>query len=73
MPQHKSLDDEVRHAIDGLDRIAAEMSNGRPSQPRHDSHVDQVAGIARRLMRAARGPGRPIHPPIARVGGGYLW
>lgn len=73
MAQPKSLYDELVRVSGDLDVLIADMSNGRPSQTRHDGHVDQVEGLAARLRKAARGPGRPINPPLAKVGTGYIW
>lgn len=73
MAQPKSLYDELVSVSGDLDVLIADMSNGRPSQTRHDGHIDQVEGLAARLRKAARGPGRPINPPLAQVGSGYLW
>lgn len=73
MPQNISLHDECRRVSAELDLVMADMENGRPSQSRHDGHVDQVVGLATRLLSAARGPGRSDNPPLAKVGSGYLW
>lgn len=73
MAQPKSLYDDLVSISGELDVLIADMSNGRPSQTRHDGHVDQVEGLAARLRKAARGPGRLINPPLAKVGSGYLW
>jgi hypothetical protein len=74
MPQRPaSFEDEIRRTVDELDEVLADMSSGRPSQFRHDGHVDQVVGLAERLIRAARGPGRPVNPPIAKTATGAIW
>ncbi len=73
MAQPKSLYDELVSVSGDLDVLIADMSNGRPSQTRHDGHIDQVEGLAGRLRKAARGPGRSVNPPLAKVGTGYLW
>lgn len=73
MPQPKSLYDELVRVSGDLDVLIADMSDGRPSQTRHDGHIDQVEGLAARLRKAARGPGRSVNPPLAKVGTGYLW
>lgn len=73
MAQPKSLYDDLVSISGELDVIIADMSTGRPSQTRHDGHVDQVEGLAARLRKAARGPGRSVNPPLAQVGSGYLW
>lgn len=73
MAQPKSLYDELVRVSGDLDVLIADMSNGRPSQTRHDGHIDQVEGLAARLRKAARGPGRSVNPPLAKVGSGYLW
>ncbi|OWK32282.1 hypothetical protein [Sphingomonas mucosissima] len=73
MPQPKSLYDDLVSVSGDLDVLIADMSNGRPSQTRHDGHVDQVEELAARLRKAARGPGRSVNPPLAKVGTGYIW
>jgi hypothetical protein len=60
------LDELVRVSAD-LDRLIADRQVGRPSQPRHDGHVDQAEKLAMRLRGAGRGPGRPIHAPIGKT------
>ncbi len=66
------LDEIVRISAD-LDRLIADRQAGQPSQTRHDGHVDQAGDLARRLHEAGRGPGRAVHPPLARVGTGFMW
>lgn len=73
MPKTLSFDDECQRTVDVLDRVMADRARGRPSQSSHDGHVDQVTEAATRLLSAARGPGRSINPPLARVGDGCLW
>jgi len=68
-----SLLDELRRVSADLDELIGAMSDGRPSPQRHDTHVDRVEGLAARMRRAARGAGRPVHPPLARLGGGFIW
>ncbi len=74
MPEPKSaLLDELLRASVEIDGLIADMSNGRPSQTRHDGHIDQVEQLVKRLRDAARGPGRSVNPPLARQGNGYIW
>lgn len=74
MPQAKSsLLDELRRVSGEIDELIADMSSGRPSQTQHDGHADQVVELARRMREAARGPGRPVNPPLGRHGSGYVW
>ncbi|WP_296222730.1 hypothetical protein [uncultured Sphingomonas sp.] len=73
MPQPKFLLDELVRVSGDLDELIADMSNGRPSQSRHDGHIDQAEQLAARIRTAARGPGRSVNPPLAKVGSGYLW
>ena len=73
MPQLKPMLDELVRVSADLDVLIADMSNGRPSQTSHDGHVDQAEQLAARIRMAARGPGRSINPPLAKVGSGYLW
>lgn len=73
MPQPMQMLDELRRVSADLDVLIADMSNGRPSQTRHDGHVDQAEQLAARIRTAARGPGRSINPPLAKAGSGYLW
>jgi hypothetical protein len=73
MPQPMQMLDELRRVSADLDVLIADMSNGRPSQTRHDGHVDQAEQLAARIRTAARGPGRSVNPPLAKVGSGYLW
>ncbi len=73
MPQPMQMLDELRRVNADLDVLIADMSNGRPSQTRHDGHVDQAEQLAARIRTAARGPGRSVNPPLAKVGSGYLW
>jgi hypothetical protein len=68
-----ALLDELRRVSADLDELIGAMSNGRPSPLRHEGHVDRVERLAVRMRRAARGPGRPVHPPLARMGDGYVW
>lgn len=72
-PPVSAMQDEVRRVVDALDHLLGEMSAGRPSPTRHDGHADQVVELGTRLIRAARGPGHAVNPPLARVGSGYLW
>lgn len=67
------LHDELWHVSDALDVLLAEMGNGRPCQRAHDDHVDRVEVLAARMVRAARGSGRPENPPLASHGSGYIW
>ena len=71
-PSSPLLDELVRVSAD-LDVLIADMVIGRPSQTRSDGHIDQVEQLAARMRKAARGPGRIVNPPLARVGSGYLW
>lgn len=73
MAQPKSLYDELVRVSGDLDVLIADMGTGRPSQTRHDGHIEQAEGIAARIRAAARGPARPVNPPLAKVGTGYLW
>lgn len=74
MPEPKSaLLDELRCVNAEINGLIADMSNGRPSQTRHDGHIDQVEQLAKRMRDAARGPGRSVNPPLARQGNGYVW
>ncbi len=73
MAQTKALLDECMRVSADLDRLIADMQVGRPSQTRHEGHVDQAEDMAGRLLRAARGSGRPQHPPIARTASGLFW
>ncbi len=73
MPQPMQMLDQLRRVSADLDVLIADMSNGRPSQTRHDGHVDQAEQLAARIRTAARGPGRSVNPPLAKVGSGYLW
>lgn len=66
------LDEMVRQQA-ALDRLIAARTQGQPSQRKHDEHVDQAEAIAASLRQAARGPGRSVNPPIARLGTGYVW
>lgn len=68
-----ALLDELQRVSAELDVLIADMSNGRPSQTRHDGHIDQVEQLAKRMRDAARGPGRSVNPPLARQGSGYIW
>lgn len=59
MPQANSqLLYELLRVSPELDQVIGEMSGGRPSQPRYDDHADQVVRLAKRMIQAARGPGR---------------
>lgn len=74
MPQPQSLLlDELERVSAELDVLTRDMRSGWPSQTRHDGHIDQVEQLAARMRQAARGPGRPVNPPLARVGSGCLW
>jgi len=74
MPEPKSaLLDELRRVSAEIDELIADMSNGRPSQTKHDGHIDQVEQLAKRMRDAARGPGRSVNPPLGRIGSGYVW
>ncbi len=72
MAQTNALLDECMRVSADLDRLIADMQVGRPSQTRHEGHVDQAEAMAARLTRAARGPGRPVNRPIARTANGSL-
>lgn len=59
MPQATSpLLDELLLISPELDQVIGEMTGGRLSQPRYDDHADQVVKLAKRMIHAARGPGR---------------
>ncbi|MGN6270877.1 MAG: hypothetical protein ACTHM0_13415 [Sphingomonas sp.] len=73
MARQTKLLEELVRASGELDRLIADMETGRPSQTRHDGHIDQVERLARRLIEAARGPGRPVNPPLGRAGAGFVW
>lgn len=73
MAQPKFLVDELVRVSADLDELIADISNGRPSQTSHDGHIDQAEQLAVRIRTAARGPGRSVNPPLARVGTGYRW
>ena len=66
------LDELVRVSAD-LDRLIADRQVGRPSQPRHDGHVDQAEVLATRLRSAGRGPGRLTHKPLGITPIGMVW
>lgn len=66
------LEELVRVSAD-LDHLIGDMQTGWPSQTRHDGHVDQVKQLAKRMVEAARGPGRPANRPLGRHGSGYVW
>lgn len=68
-----SLVEELEDIVPELDRIIADMRCGRPSQTRHDGHVDLVEKLALRMRTAARGPGRPVNPPIGKIGESLVW
>ena len=71
-PQPSAVDEAERVSAD-LDQLIADLRAGRPSQTRHDGHVDQMVLLGRRLITAARGPGRLVNPPLGRIGAGYMW
>lgn len=71
-PQTSAVDEAERVSAE-LDQLIADMRTGRPSQTRHDGHADQMVLLGKRLIEAARGPGRPVNPPLGRIGSGYMW
>lgn len=75
MVQTDAFLDEITRVSADLDRLIADRQSGaRPSQTRHDGHVDQAEELAARLIRVARGPGRrPVHPPLAITAIGTVW
>jgi hypothetical protein len=67
------LFEELVRVSGDLDRLIADMETGRPSQTRHDGHIDQVERLAQRMVEAARGPGRPVNKPLGRAGRSFVW
>ena len=73
MARSRPLIEELVRVSADLDRLIGDMETGRPSQPRHDGHIDQVERLAERMIAAARGTGRPVNAPLGRVGSGMVW
>lgn len=65
MADTRLMVDECERVSAALDPLIASMRNGRSPLTRHSDHIDQVEALGLRLIAAARGPGRPVNPPLA--------
>jgi hypothetical protein len=65
MADTRLMVDECERVSAALDPLIARMRNGRSPLTRHGDDIDQVEALGLRLIAAARGPGRPVNPPLA--------
>lgn len=74
MAQADAFLEELVRISGDLDRLIADRTAGPTSHTRSERHIDQAETLAAQLLRAGRGLGRPVNPPLGRTpGGGYIW